>query len=226
VVTRTLKFTGEIMSASIKYGRRKNLGNYEHEDLEIMIGVEDSQKSVLLKEATELRSFVTDILSGTIALPASKAETKTVVKETVVKKEEVKKVEEAKKEISKQGEGTTPEEKPPEAEAKSEVVTVAAPEEKKVEEPKKEEKKTTVKKETKIVAKKSNITVYDRELKEHKNNLGVFLDSKFPGWRKSENLKKAGAASRELHGKDFLDADGNILEAFKEAFSKFMVELV
>lgn len=93
---------------------------------------------------------------------------------------------------------------------------VKAPEEtaKEVETPvaPKEEKKAPA------VKVKGKATPYDRTVDTHKKLLSKFLDTNFPQWKDSTNLPKAGAASQALNGKDFLDAEGEVLQSFKDAF--------
>jgi hypothetical protein len=59
----------------------------------------------------------------------------------------------------------------------------------------------------------------------HKALLGTLLDySLGKGWRAGALLKKAGAASVAMHEEkaDFLDANGEVLESFKEKFLKLV----
>lgn len=225
---------------SVRFMRRVNLGNYEHAELEVTDVITDKSKSVSVVKG--LMGFVSDALydRGEFAKTATTASVKgpetAATKVEKPKAEPAKKVEGPKKETPKQQElpiseekplaadgattpaGTTTEAKAPVEEAKAE-----AP----AEEPKKEEtKEKKTRKETTVKTKATKATVYDRNLDAHKNNLGAYLDKQFPGWRKPENLKKAGTASRELQGTDFLDGEGNILQSFKDAFGKHMVDLV
>lgn len=213
---------------TVEFLRRRVLAQYEHAEMKVGIVIEENENPVsVVKELTrfvkdalyETGEFASDLVTGkaSVAAPKTevagtkvekpKTETKTEVK-TEAKVEESKKVEEAKKETAKQDEGTTSE---------------AKPQDEKKEEKKADEKKTTTRKETTTKIKSTKATAYDRNLDVHKNLLGQYLDKQFPNWRKPDELKKAGTASRELQGSDFLDNDGQILESFKEAFSKYMV---
>jgi outer membrane biosynthesis protein TonB len=198
---------GEFKMDTVRYLRRKNLGNYEHEELEVSTVVEDGQSRSAV--TADLRNFVNSALNGglqptiTKAEPSEnknppKGETKVLKEKPQTKKEEPK-AEEVKEE--------------PKAEE------APAKEEPKAEEPKKEK---APKKETTTKIKPSKATAYDRELDTHKALLGKFLDSEFPGWRKSDLLKKAVAASHALKGSDFQDGEGNILESFKVEFRKHL----
>ena len=173
----------------MRYLRRKNLGNYEHEELEVSAEISEGQSP---SEAfKELKQFVEECLG----LSAPKEQMELPLK---VEKEKVK----------------TP---------KKEEVKVSEEKPKEVEAPKEEEKKKAPKETKQKIKVTAKATTYDRTLDTHKALLGQFLDKEFSGWRKPEELKKAGQASRELNGKDFQDADGNILESFKESFRKYMV---
>lgn len=194
-------------SRSIRFLQRRVLAQYEHAELEITDVIsKDDNLSVAIKD---LISTVQDALygKGEFSKDAPKAVAPVLEKITKPKKEEAKTSEPVEKETPKQEEVVSPVEKP-------------------LVEEKKEEPKKAAKKETKVVTKVSKDTAYDRTLDTHKNNLGVFLDASFPNWRKSDNLKKAGEASKALQGTSFLDASGNILDSFKEAFSAYMVDLV
>lgn len=205
-------------SQSIRFLRRRNLGQYEHTELEVTDVVTDRSK--LTSTIKEVMATVRDALYGMGEFAETKTSETAVDKVTKPKKEEVaKKSEESKTETPKQGEVVKPEEKPQVEEKKVE--------ETKVEEKKEEPKKTAApKKETTRVTKASKNTAYDRVLDTHKNNLGVYLDAAYPNWRHKDNIKKASDASKALQGTEFLDAEGNILDSFKEAFSKYMVDLV
>jgi hypothetical protein len=69
---------------------------------------------------------------------------------------------------------------------------------------------------------KSKATAYERTLDVHKKLLAGFLDTNYPTWKDTSNLVKAGEASKALVGKDFLDAEGNILAEFKETFLGYL----
>lgn len=172
---------------AIRYLRRKNLGNYEHEELEVSCAIEKGETPS--EVFNNVKQFVHESLG--LSEPKPTAQIELPLK---VEKEKVK--------------------NPPKEEVK-------VSEEKPQEEVK--EEKPKAKKETKVKVKiTGKATTYDRNLDTAKALLGSFLDNEFPGWRKPEILKKAGAASRELNGTDFQDAEGNILESFKEAFRSKM----
>lgn len=65
-------------------------------------------------------------------------------------------------------------------------------------------------------------TPYSRENDLHKKLVGEILTKEFPEWKK--NPKKAKDTSMALEGSDFLDADGLVLESFKEQLRSKMNE--
>ncbi|MBP6738759.1 MAG: hypothetical protein KA146_02160 [Leptospiraceae bacterium] len=117
--------------------------------------------------------------------------------------------------------------KPVEAKAETKVEAKAeVKEEKKVEA--KEEKKAKAKAEPKVEAKaepkakKVEGTPYDRSNDLHKKLMAEFLDAQFtPNW-KTTVLQKAKDASVALEGTAFLDAEGLMLQSFKDAFVQKM----
>ena len=78
---------------------------------------------------------------------------------------------------------------------------------------KKKAKKTKVKK---VVT-----TPYNRESDQHKALFFSLLVDINKDWKKSK-AKEAKAASLSLNGADFLDAEGDILEAFKESVERLL----
>jgi hypothetical protein len=91
----------------------------------------------------------------------------------------------------------------------------------------KEEVEATPAKETKATKAKAALaksknTPYDRTLDTHKKLLSSFLDNDFPEWKQPKNLAKAGKASTELAGTDYLDAEGIIIPQFKESFLNYL----
>lgn len=56
---------------------------------------------------------------------------------------------------------------------------------------------------------------YDREIIQHKYELGKALDTDYPGWRDPGVLKRIGEASRIMIGKPFLK-EGSVSREFME----------
>jgi hypothetical protein len=63
-------------------------------------------------------------------------------------------------------------------------------------------------------------SVYNRELDLHKKLVGEFLNKNFPNWR--SDIAKAKNASVTMNGKEFLSAEGLVLETFKQEFAELM----
>lgn len=89
------------------------------------------------------------------------------------------------------------------------------------EEPKEDEPKEEPKKRTRSRGKaaKPKITPYDRENEDHQNLMLGVLTKEYGEWENDEEICGAiKPASVALNGSDFLDADGNVLESFTDAF--------
>lgn len=190
---------------SMEYFRRKNIGNYEHEELKVSAVMEEGEGG---KQAfAKLKDFVLDCLDikqkdeSQLVLPVMTKEPKKEAVKEAVKSEKAS--EEKKPSDSKVDNKVKEEEKKAKGRPKSEVIKAPAVE-------------------TKPVKKAVKYTNYDRSIDTHKNLLGQFLDKSYPTWRVAENLKKASEASKALNGASFLDSEGEILDSFKESFSKLM----
>lgn len=197
-------------SGNVRYLRRKNLGNYEHEELEVSTVVQEGEDAQVITED------LIDFVLGNLRLPTL---------EKVQQKTPGKKVEAPKKEIETNGEPTSPEKKPLVADGTTtpkEEEKTPAPKEEKKEEKKEESKKEEPKKETKRRIKKVTTSVYNREDEAHKALIGAFLDKEYKTWRTKNELPKASKASKTLNGSEFLNAEGEILDAFKVEFRKHM----
>jgi len=69
-----------------------------------------------------------------------------------------------------------------------------------------------------VKAPKSTNIPYDRNQDTHRQLLSSFLTKNYPSWKTKEGIKEFSAS---LVGKEFLDAEGNILESFKKEISGF-----
>lgn len=70
---------------------------------------------------------------------------------------------------------------------------------------------------------KSKAAAYSRNSAEHKAIFGDVMDDLYPDW--NEKLRKtARLASVKLEGKDFLDADGEVVDSFISALKKFITK--
>lgn len=188
------KLFGEQMKIKInevKYGRRYNLGNYEHEDIIVNSAVEDGSFEEVI---TELKNLV-----GTYRSPSqddSQLELLNKVQE--VKEEEA---------LEAQTKAITPD--PVKEEVKKEIK-----EENKVVKKKAAKKKVGAKGKSKVIK-------YDRNSDQHKALLGSYCEEVFgTDWKKDKavlgKVKQASLLSHDTE--DFLDGEGEILESFKEVF--------
>jgi hypothetical protein len=192
----------------IKYGRKFNLGNYEQEEISIDSSVEEKENPA--ETLFEMMKFV-NTKGQSHASPSIQMEL--VPQKEEVEKENKKAAASPKKADSKiqKAEEKTEEKKEEQAPAKAE--------EKKEEQApaKAEEKKEEEKPKIKV---KQAATKYDRSNELHKKLFSELLDVKYPTWRK--NPAKAASASRELVGKDFLDANGMKVKTFLDEVEKLM----
>lgn len=114
-------------------------------------------------------------------------------------------------------------EEPKKEEPKSEETKAAEPKKEEIkEEPPKADKEKPKKKAAKKKApSKPKHTVYDRAEESHKKELGLYLNSEFPGWE--EDASKAAALSKAMDGVTPLyDAKGDIMQEFKDAVAEGM----
>lgn len=72
-------------------------------------------------------------------------------------------------------------------------------------------------------SKKTKAVPYSRNDESLKARFSTTLHEKYPGWNKDDAMKKAAKdASVALEGKDFLDAEGEVLESFLEELATLM----
>lgn len=153
----------------------------------------------------KLTEAMLEATGGTGSIQHSTVEYAIVKLPDTVKVEESKKVEEPKIETPKQGELPISEKKPLDKAMDEVDKKMAAA-----------DKKTTTK--------RTKNTLYDRTNDVHKARVSEFMDlddREHPGrasWRTDGVLPKAVEASSKLNGKEFLDAEGKVLDTFKQAF--------
>lgn len=201
---------------TIEYMRRKNIGNYAHEELRITDVVQEGEE--INKKISDLKELVLTHLGLVETQNAPKAEPqKSEEKPQTLVKE--KKNEKAAKEVVRE-EVVNEESDEEKGDSEQEESNEESSPKEKVKAPRKPE--TTRK--GRIVSKNTH---YDRTLDTHKALLGTLLDTSLgKGWRAGALLKKAGAASVAMHEEkaDFLDGNGEILDSFKEKFLKLVQE--
>lgn len=199
--------------------RRKPMEQYGHEEITVhgTFDKEESPESAL----REAKVVVVDVLYGA-ALPK--------IEKPIQHKP-------AASEVSELKVGGTPVSTPEAPETTEVRVEVAPPKaEKKPRKPKVEAEASAAPTETAPVKSevtpeattapkktKKSETVYSRETDLHKKLVGEFLDKEFPTWKKNAgNVEKAKAVSVTLVGQPFLDAEGRVLESFKQSFREKM----
>lgn len=176
----------------ISYRKVKNLGNYESEELRVSGAPTDDQTAREL--IAELKSLVDSELSGQ---GPTEFNAKVEVAEKPAKK--TKAAPKAKEVVEPEEEAAVVEEEP-------------VPEEDVVK---------PSKKLIKPAAKKN--TPYTKAKEFHKKLLGNFLTANYPSWKKDARVKaKAATLSDALSGKDFLDADGEMLSSFEALVNEIM----
>lgn len=190
----------------VRFDATINKGNYENEKLGVTYAMAEGEDVFeVIKEVKVV------VLGGEKAGPVTKTEASVGSKKVTKEKAEV---------VQSGGHKEVVKEEPAKEE-KTPLEEEAAKEETLVEE--KKEKKT---KENKPKAEKEAPTViYDRKNDNHKARLGEFLDGWNRNWKAKDSdvLKKASAASAALTGNEpFLDADGKLLESFKEKFLGYL----
>jgi len=186
----------------IKYMRRNNLGNYEHEEIAMTTVVEEGEDHMAV-----MAILKKDVLAGFGDLPSA----------PVKEEKPAKAAKNAKKEapVKEEEEVAAEEEEAEEVAAEEEEEEVAAEEEEAEEEkPVKTGKKKNFKKKPQS---------YSRSSEQHKEILSTLLKSVAPDWKKTDDGKaRAKDASQKMEGKDFLDEEGEVLQSFKDEVQKLM----
>lgn len=177
----------------LKYTRRFNLGNYEHEEISVDVAVEEgADAGSALGEAMDFVLSKGKVVNKQSPTPVA-ANEPTVspppAKETKAKKEK-------KTEVKEETKVEAPVEKEPEEEK--------APEEKPA-------------KKVRVLGK---VTKYNRNLDLHKKLLSEVLDANHKGWRGNAAKAKDASIKLEEDEVDFLDAEGKVLQSFKDALKE------
>lgn len=189
----------------VKYMRRFNLGNYEHEEI-AMTAVLD-EKDGHSDSFKKLKADVIAAYSGEAA-PSTEKVTPTLSKSAAKLKKEAAAAEE--EEVD---EDETPAD-PEDDEETDEAEESEEEEEADVEEPKQAKGKKTFKKKPQA---------YSRASEQHKEIFSSLLKSVAPDWKKTPDSKEKGkAVSQKMEGEEFLDESGEVLPEFKAAVKSFM----
>lgn len=214
---------------AIKYTFRKNLGNYQHEDLTleaIVLDGEDASvaiKKVIQETKHALGLAVDPIVSTAKFETGEKVFLKDLDKEDSVIIQEVPPV------ITEAKPKTAPRRKAkPVEEVKEEVVEVQEVVAETI---------APVVEKTKVEAKGTkidrNTVIYDSSVKEHRSRFATYLGTNFPKWKPDKKFGEAVSPakakyeedvrnfSKNLHGKPFEDNKGNMLDTFKSEITTF-----
>ena len=176
--------------------RRRPLEQYGHVEISMVATLEDGAN--VMNSAIQLRRYVEQATLEKIPM-----------EETQQMSFPTKEAEEKSKPVEAKAETKAEVKEDKKVEAKAETKAES-----------KKEKKTEAKAEPK--AKKAEGTPYDRSNDLHKKLMAEFLDAQFtPNW-KTTVLQKAKDASVALEGTAFLDAEGLMLQSFKDAFVQKM----
>ena len=201
----------EIQLTEIKFGMRRNLGNYEHTDVAFSASVAEGQSPEEILEY--LKTLAVSSVGEYLANEADKKEegVETPKAAAKTKGRKAKDEEEEEEDQDEDSDDSTDDEEDDEDDEEEEVS------------PKAKAKKAPAKKAAAPKKKKSKSSPYDRKNDLHKDIVGTMLDEEIPKWRKKKSLEaKSKLASKELDGEDFLDSEGNVLETFKEKFMELM----
>jgi len=176
----------------VTFEKKWNLGDYNSELINAVAVIDEGENpSAVLKE---LIAYVKTKGETEIQGVAQTQPTTTETKKEKVDKPKKEKVEKTSTENKEEAQdGKEKSEKQSQASEKSEQSEV---------------------KETKKV--KGKATPYDPDASLHKKLLGEILDKAAPGWK--TNTAPYKEASQAMRGKDFLDAEGLVLENFKTEF--------
>lgn len=192
----------------VKYAFRRNLGAYEHQDISL---------TASLTEGASVEQVIADMQRVALASVGQfMANEKPATEEAASPKKPAK----GKRKPKVEEESEEEDEDESEEESEDEDEAEEAEEEK----PKKSKKAPA--KTTKAPTKKgrSKASPFDRNSDLHKDLVGSMLEEEISKkWRGKEKLvKKARNAAKEMDGEDFLDAEGVIMESFKEKYLELM----
>lgn len=194
---------------TISYTLRKNLGNYEHEELAASATLKEGEEE--FKAMLHLKSLVHMALNGESTIYSGKS----LVQEVLEKME-----------TGSEVEGDVPPQIPKEAQEEKPKRTRTT---KAKETPKEEMEEVTspfkdipAEEEAPKATKPPKGTVmYDKEVKEHRSRLATYLGTHHAGWQTKRGKDEIAKFSHGLHGKPFEDAKGNMLDSFKAELAEF-----
>ena len=215
-------YKGEQMKATeVKYSKRFNLGNYEHEEFGVSIVVDETDRVDAMKIAQD---WVAQAQSGQempLATQDPKAESLPEKKSKKPKSEMAPGVKKPKSAPKAEKEEEEDEEDKEEVEEEVEEGYAEEDENDDDGEGEEESEQEEVEKKPKARAGKSKSASYDRTNDLHKNLVGKMLTHYHPDWR-TKLKETAIQASKKMQGKEFLNATGSIIKTFEDDFMKLM----
>ena len=209
-------------NVELRFNRRYNVGQYEHEDYTIVAQLEEGDSSV--EALAQMKASVEAAFAGESggepgADAADKPATTGKGKKDKKSKPAPTTTQEEEEETEEIEEETGGEETEEETETEEEVETEETEEEET--ETEEEEIEDPPPKKGKTFKKKPQ--AYQRENKTHKDIFSSVLKKVAPKWKSSfESKAHAKKVSQKLNGKDFLDENGKVLSSFEAEAKKLM----
>lgn len=181
---------------------RKNLGNYEHEEVKLIGSIPDGV--AFFEYAQYIKNMAHHYLALSandqeVVAPVGKVEVAPAEHQVATPKVEEVKAEEAPK--AKKARATKPQDKTEEGQEIPPVIPVEA--EKVVE---KKEKKASIRQTT---------VEFDNTVKDIRDRLASYLNNNYPNW-KSTQKEVITSFLNDARGKPFEDLKGNMLDSFKD----------
>lgn len=206
----------------LKYTRRFNLGNYEHEEISVgvVVGDKESPAEVLIAAMEFVQSKGAKDLEIPGNEPTSAPPLALVTDNTTAPKDAPAPAPAAEKKAKPAAVKTTPSAAAPaaapaEKKAKVEVAAAAKPE---TPEPHPDPAPDLNKK----FRVKGQVTKYNRNLDLHKKLVAEILDTEHQGWRANAIKARDASILLEKENVDFLDAEGKVLDSFKANLKRHM----
>lgn len=223
---------------TIKFMKRKNLGNYEHEEITVEAIVDETESPE--GAVVRLKNFVNESLEGNLgASPAinqvitaptvavEKVELKPLGNEPVataniVKEKAAPRTRKAapKADTNEEGQAIPPvitQEAAPSENTTAASTVVGRVDTANVTTVQSEAPKTSA-----PVADKKVVT-YDATIKEHRSRFATYLGQNFPKWKTCQPEEAIRTFSKNLHGKPFENLKGEMLDSFKSELEVFFV---
>lgn len=217
----------DVKVSEVRYMKRKNLGNYEHEEVTLTVIPGEDNDQEAQEILADLKLEVQNFLNGSEAegqvsepTPSPKPGKKTKPGKKGKKTEEENGEEEGESQEEYEEGKDNQEEGEESDEAKDGEEEGESQEEVQEEKVVKGKGKTPVKKtdDKPATGKKTfkKVSTYDRGNDLHKKLIGDMLNKNLKNWKSKASLAKT--ISQKMHGEPFLDTEGEILADFKKAY--------